>query len=462
MMARIIWMLCLGLIAQVAGAASLHIEADRTEIAFGQMVTVKIQADDLQVSIQQLPIQTLARDFEIFNTSYGKGSQIRKGREIMQQQLELQLFPLRVGATVIPALEAGGKQTRALPLQVLESGFGVPRVSVKTGIEGKATQRMEALLFVDVYHDGGLIFQPPNADGAGFHLRPLAQTQRQVNVAGENQVVTRFAWGAMPLRSGQARIRFTTLVASKFGVKLHYPVPTLAVNAAPVPGYLPVHVPIGALTLESRAPAQTTVGHPEQWLLKITGQGLSQEGLRKQLAQIRDTPQLRFYPQVVTLVSGGGKTELEQTFLISIPFQAKEEGVLTLPEIRIPYYDPASGLLKTASAPALGVEATDPLMDWVRRGAGGGGLLVLATWAGFLIRPRVRAWRARRSWRRQLAASKTPCELLRIWRMEKSDIQGFDAITVLERACYGPASDVDFEMLRDQVLELLNKPQLSK
>lgn len=454
MVARALGIPCLALMAQIACAAGLHVEADRTEIAFGQMVTVTIQADDIRDSIQKLPMEAIGRDFEVFHVSYSRGSQTRRGREIVQQRLEWQLFPLHLGVSVIPIMDAGGKRTRPLPIRVSESGFGVPKVMVRSGVEGDAVQHRESLLFVDVYHDGGPLFRTPKAEGAGFHLRPLRDSQRQETVAGERYTVTRFAWGITPLRPGSAGVRFSSLDASKFGARLRYPVPALYVNAAPVPGYLPVHVPVGSLNVESNAPRQAKVGRPEQWTLKISGRGLSPEGLRKQLGRFQNTPQLHFYPQQMELVSNAGEIPLGQTLVVTIPFRALEQGSLKLPEVHIPYYDPATGLVRVASTPSLTVDSVDPVMTWVWRGAGGGLVLVLALWAGLLVRPRYHAWHDRRLWLRQLASSKTPCELLRAWRAGKYETEDGETISMIERACYGPASEVDFERFRHQAMEL--------
>ncbi|MBZ0095708.1 MAG: BatD family protein [Sulfuricella sp.] len=454
MVARALGIPCLALMAQIACAAGLLVEADRTEIAFGQMVTVTIQADDIRDSIQKLPTEAIGRDFEVFNVSYSRGSQTRRGREIVQQRLEWQLFPLHLGVSVIPIIDAGGKRTRPLPIRVSESGFGVSKVMVRSGVEGDAVQHRESLLFVDVYHDGGPLFRMPKAEGAGFQLRPLRDSQRQETVAGERYTVTRFAWGITPLRPGSAGVRFSPLDASKFGARLRYPVPALYVNAAPVPGYLPVHVPVGSLNVESNAPMHAKVGRPEQWTLKISGRGLSPEGLRKQLGRFQDTPQLHFYPLQMELVSNAGEIPLGQTLVVTIPFRALEQGSLKLPEVHIPYYDPATGLVRVASTPSLAVDAVDPVMTWVWRGAGGGMVLVLALWAGLLARPRYHAWHARRLWLRQLASSKTPCELLRAWRAGKYETEDGETISMIERACYGPASEVDFERFRHQAMEL--------
>lgn len=452
MVTRACGMLCLMLMAQIACAAGLHVEADRTEIAFGQMVTVTIQADDIRDSIQNLPTLAIGRDFEVFNVSYSRVSRKQRGRELVQQRLEWQLFPLHPGVSIIPVIEAGGKRTRPLPIRVSESGFGAPKVMVRSGVEGDAVQRRESLLFVDVYHDGRTLFRMPKAEGAWFQLRPLRDTQRLETLEGERYTVTRFAWGITPLRPGSAAVRFSFLDASKFGARLRYPLPALYVNAAPVPGYLPVHVPVGPLNVESNAPAHAKVGRPEQWTLKISGRGLSPEGLRKQLGRFQDTSRLHFYPQQMELVANTGDIPLGQTLVATIPFRVLEEGSLKLPEVRIPYYDPATRLISVASTPALAVEAADPIMNWMRRGAGGGLAVVLAVCAWLLVRPRYHAWHARRLWLRQLASSKTPCELLRRWRAGEYVTEDGEPVAMLERACYGPASEIDFERLRHQAM----------
>ena len=153
----------------------------------------QIRAEDLAAPLAQLQYDALKRDFEIVNTSLSSQTITRNRREIKTEVMELALYPLHIGRITLPILEFAGKKSQPLSLNVLESSPAVPRVLFETGIlPAQAMQRQEIYLYLDVYHDGSLLWRkPPQIKAVGSSVRALpswkngafAQTPRSVGVS---------------------------------------------------------------------------------------------------------------------------------------------------------------------------------------------------------------------------------------------------------------------------------------
>lgn len=185
----------------------------------------------------------------------------------------------------------------------------------------------------------------------------------------------------MPLREGMLTIEFPLLDAYKLGTRLRYPVAPLSINVAPVPAYLPVHVPIGKLQVESEPlPDDIAQGRPINWVLKVQGYGMSAAGLQKLLRLPSEDAALQFYPAVIREVDHARPVSAQQTFMVTIPFVATQTGVVKLPTINFPYYDIELARVESVVIANTVVNVFNPVWVQVRNI-----VLVFLTLIGFVI-----------------------------------------------------------------------------
>ncbi|MFA6904570.1 MAG: hypothetical protein WC236_15965, partial [Gallionellaceae bacterium] len=224
-------------------------------------------------------------------------------------------------------------------------------------------------LVLEIYDDGSLQWSvPQEITATGAHQRRLAESQREEVLEGTRYTVHRYAWALMPLSEGSMKIAFPMLDAFKFGSRLRYAVAPLLINAAPVPAYLPVHVPIGKplLTMEP-LPAEIAVGRPLNWVFTLQGESLSAEGTGKLLASIRDSETLRFYPPEISQSGNERATTATQTLRVTLPFVPLRTGTLQLPDIDLPYYDPAGARVESVTVQGAQFEVVNPLWQNVQK-----------------------------------------------------------------------------------------------
>jgi hypothetical protein len=337
--------------------------ADKHDIALGEPISVTLVAQDITATLDTLDLDALKTDFDIYTRSNSKQTELIKGKLRTTETTNLILYPLHTGHLQLPAFKLAGNSSRAVSINVHASGPDIPQVIFRpTLTPTHPLVRQEAILNLDIYDDGSLQWTPPKLVAPlGTYLRELAASQWDTTLAGTAFTVHRMAWAVMPLNAGNITLNFPILNAIKFGNRLRYTVPTLQFNARPAPRYLPVYVPVGKLTVASQTPSgKLSLNRPANWNLTVRGTGISVEGLTKLLPELADSETLHYYPPQIRLIETGGNTP-EQTILITLPFQPLQAGTFTLPHIQLPYYDPATGRLESASTASPPITVVNPL-----------------------------------------------------------------------------------------------------
>lgn len=452
----------------VSGAARFYVETSRNELVLGQALTLSVHAENMSAPLDQFKYDVLQRDFDIQEVSVSHQSTKRGRIEVNSEVMELTLYSLHAGRIVIPALEFATRRSSPALIEVLESGPDVPRVLFKSGIAPhNPVQRQEVYFYLDIHDDGALQWRAPKSISAeGCNIRALPESQREETSDGVHHVVHRYAWGVMPLRAGLLHLIFPIVEAGKFGERLRYAVSPQDLSVAEAPSYLPVFLQVGRIKLNAEPlPEALIVGRPVNRNISITGSGLSREGIAKSLTGIAESAALHVYPAQYELKNSGSQL-LEQELIVTIPMQPLKAGQLSLPPLRIPYYDPDSGLIQMAELPARSVKVIDPAAEKIRLG-----IMALAAtgamiWLGLRLAAVYRKYRARRKWLGKIADATDPQQLrmallshgvsggnaapetLQRWLAAHEDNSVLqNLVERLEQACYGTPPE-DFAALR--------------
>lgn len=450
-----------------AHGSSFSVTADKPELTLGQSFVLTLRADNAATSLKQLPIDILRKDFSVASTDIQQ-----QGKS---QFMSLRLYPLKAGPITIPSLSFAGLRSKALNLMILESSADISSVSVKTGFtSSNFVERQAAYLVIDVDHDGGLQWQPPQVPTTpDAHIRALPPLPLTTNSDGT--VKQRYAYTLMPLRSGIIKISWPLLEASKFGEPLRYAIPATILDVSPIPRYLPLHVPVGKVTvLASKSPATVTINQPFNWEFIIQGTGLSDEGLSK-LLDVPESNTLKIYPAQIEVRENG--TAAIQTAKFTVSLVPLKAGAVSLPKITLPYYDPQLGRIEGATVPHSGVRVFDPVTQWLWWVAAS---LAICLGLGLILWKIVAYCRellAKRAWLKQLAAAQDVKTLrhallaptyrgtMKQWMERYQQQFGANAalqhqIERLHRISFSPAARDNFSQLRQTLIfTLRNRPK---
>ena len=380
--------LILLLAASAAHAASLTAQLDRTAVALGEPVSLTVRARGL--NLDALDLAPLGASFDVFARTLGSGAD--------SETLVLTLYPRAAGTLQIPALHLETQRTPVLPLSVSDGSETVPRVTANWTLDPAAPQvNQPTRLTLAICDDGSLQWQRPELPTrAGRVVRVLGEDEGTSTRGGETCTLHRFHWALLATQSGAATLGVPMLDASRFGQRLRFPGPSLAFQATALPVWLPEHVPPVAPVIHADPlPARWPLQRPLSWRFEVVG-GYSAEGLKALLdLQLRDSPALRIYPPLIEAAALDDPASPLSRYVVTLFLEPRARGTLSLPALRLPWYDGAHGQLASTRVSGKTLTVFDPRWQYVKQGMGGlAGVLLLAGLIGQIRR--MARWRLAR------------------------------------------------------------------
>ncbi|GAA3559168.1 BatD family protein [Marinobacter xestospongiae] len=360
-------------LSQVQAADSLTVEADQTELSDNDIITLTIKSSielDLTLSdlinfdVSDIPMPDLSpleSDFEILGTPSHR-HQIRSTNSSVVNHItwSVQIAPKRTGELEIPPIRFRDQTSEPIPLTVKPGSRDV-FIELSTDKDRVYVQE-QLVLTIQLYFSGNLLRgELSEPEHATAMIEPLGQ-QREYNRTRDGQpyrVVER-RYAIFPQQPGELTIdpiRFEGQSRDPQG-KLRYlrdraELFDIPVEAPPASFSGDTWLPARDLTLEeSGLPKDLTLeqGQNLTRTLSLSAQGLTSEALPPFDSQMPDA--LRSYPeqperQTETRPSGlyGRLTQTEA--LVGVT-----PGTVTLPEIRIPWWDTRTDTEQMAIIPA--------------------------------------------------------------------------------------------------------------
>jgi hypothetical protein len=357
-----------------AQSASVETELDRTELARGETVTMRVRVYGQQGGVA-IDLEPLRSRFEIVSTRSASHLRSVNNRIESWTDYMLVLFPRELGEQEIPSISVAGQQTRAYTITVSE-----PDV---TGLAAGQDVYMEAILSKDnVYVQEQLLFtirlyytiagirnpnftevEPENAVvqllGAPHQYEQLIDGQRY-GVYEKNYVI-------FPQRSGELVIPDIVFRGELTDGSSNFvfrnpnmrPVTAFAtgytINVRERPLSYPEGTWLPASDLQIRETWSTDItqlrpGDSVERTLTVTANGLDGAALpplgRPQIDRMSVYPDP---PNIERLVFDGNVvgTRTEKYTLV-----ATEEGSVVIPEVTVPWWDITTDTLRYATVPA--------------------------------------------------------------------------------------------------------------
>ena len=377
----------------MAHAASLTAQLDKSAITLGEPVSLSIQAKGL--SLDMLNITPLTASFDVSSRTLSRGTD--------SETLVLTLYPRATGALMVPPLQLQTLRTAAQALKVVDGSDTVPRVTAIWVMDHVAPWVNQPIrLTLAICDDGSLQWQRPGLPiSSGRLLRVLGEEEGEGKRGDEPCTLHQFHWSLIATQGGAAVLEVPMLNATHFGQPLRFPGPSLNYRAQALPPWLPkLAPPVAPKVLAVPLPTRWPLNRPLNWRFQVTG-GYSVEGLRSLLElQLRDTPDLGIYPSLIEAVSLDDPASPLSRYDVTLFFQPRKRGVLSLPVLRLPWYDTIRGQLMGTELKANTLTVFNPRWKWAAYLVGGGlGALLL----GILIWNMQQAIRWRMARRRGLS-----------------------------------------------------------
>lgn len=374
--------------------AALTAHLERTQIQAGEVVKLVIRSD--QQAKARPDFSALTKDFDVVSSSASSQYVLVNGKMNAQTSWSVVLQPLHEGSLQIPALSLGSHKTQALTLKVTAAAAGDQKktgpgsdIFVETSLSKRDPYVQEMVLYtVRIFHAIKLLegeLPDPELDQALVkQLEPDRKFVAERNGRRYNVIERRYV--VFPLQSGDvalpapllkvkvpdgrsalptdndpfakmdpffAQTPFGALLGSSRSLTVRGGAQVITAKAPPAGSNNGRWVPATALSLQEQyqLPASSLkVGEPITRKITLRAEGLLAEQIPEVHVVAND--QYRVYPNTANAqthdLDNGVRGQKTQQFA----FVPTQEGEITLPEIKMVWWDVTSNSQKTASLPA--------------------------------------------------------------------------------------------------------------
>ncbi len=372
------WLLGLSFLGCMLGSmlavAELSVTVDRTEISDADLVKLTIRIDNA-TSSSNPDFRALEQDFEIMQRSGPNQSSrisIVNGRQTSEVYVswEFRLRPKRLGLLTIPAFRIGSDVSRPIQIRVNQQSEAMKRkmsqlVFFETSVDTKETYVQGQILYtVKLYYVeniSGDFPAPPNLSDAVVETIEN-ESRYEAITNGRRYYVLEKRYGIYPQKSGRLTIPAQTFSGYRVGpgfFSTREPVlsrsesHTIEVNPRPASFTGEHWLPAAEVKLEANwlnGQPDFVVGEPVNRSIEMTAKGVAVSLLPEMPPMEVDGVKTYQDPPVEEQTVTTEGINAKQTTVVGIvPTRA---GPMTLPEIRIPWWNTRTDQLEYAVIPA--------------------------------------------------------------------------------------------------------------
>jgi len=366
--------LCMLLCA--AGLTTAHAATrawlERSDVAVGESIILNIESDEATATPDLSPLMA---DFALEGQSNNHSVQWINGRQQSRTTYAVTIAPKRAGSLTVPALQVGSQQTQPLALQV--SGAAAPSAADGSSGAFLETEVDDANPYVQqsVGVTMRLLYAVPLASGEldldtpeGASLQRIGedvQSTREVNGRRYNVVERKFL--LIPERSGTLTIPGPRFVGRGAGgwmddflggnsreLRANGAPKTLTVRAQPANAPQP-WLPLRDLRMRYLgAPQSLRAGEAAELVVEVIAEGATQAQMPELPTPSIAGAQVFAEPPQDDETFSGGSPQVKLTRRYSIV--PNGAGKLTIPGIKLGWWDVRSSAAKTATLPDLDLE----------------------------------------------------------------------------------------------------------
>jgi len=358
---RIILFITSLLFSTMLSAAMLTATVDKKEILTGEhvLLTLSLVNSDTRLRAEgispNVDLTLLTKDFELGVPREDHRFNIFRNRGRSTSELKVELFPKQAGKFVIPSFMVDGISSEPIHIQVHKGTVETtPQVFTRNGVsKNSGWQREQFIAYLDLYHRielksaklGGEIDTEPTQ----LELHKLTQSERKEQVTGITYNVVRTAWAITPLLSQSYKIYLPDIwIETSDDRKIRLPFNEQDIDVRPLPDNVPPLTMIGKPVLSQTAFTESAhVNRVSPWTITIRAPA-SPASFPEELPSLNMPDNIKMYSDATERTidqESDPITGVANYHVYLIPLSA---GEFTLPQIRIPYFDPERGAMDVA------------------------------------------------------------------------------------------------------------------
>jgi BatD DUF11 like domain len=359
---RIFLLIACLLFSDVLAAATLTATVDKKEILANEYVilTLSLINSDTRLRAQgispNVDLTLLTKDFELGVPRETHRFNISRDRGRSTSELTVELFPRRPGKFVIPSFTVDNVSSRPVQVQVHKGAAdATPEVFTRSGVSKEDVwQREQVIVYLDLYHrvelksaklGGDIDIEPLQLE-----LHKLKESQRQETVRGLSYNVERTEWAITPFLSEDYKIYLPDIwIVTSDERKIRLPFEEQHIGVKALPDNVPPLAMIGKPEISQHGFKDAAhVDQVSPWTITIRTPA-SPTTLPDELPGLNTPGNLKIYHDAAERNFDQESTPVMSVASYRFYLIPLAAGQFTLPEIRIPYFDPQRGVMDVAT-----------------------------------------------------------------------------------------------------------------
>ncbi len=341
-----IMLLCLGVFAPANAATTFVATTHATKVELGKYFVLHLSANNTLTSLARVDLSELEKYFHV-DTTNNIETLTKNG--VATQSWQIHLYPYLTGTTRVPALSYNNVRSRPFDIQVTSAID--PRTNQPFTIEHHVStlspwQRQQVLVTTTIKTDNKFAqLETKNSEINNMDLLPVTQYKQRLT---DSQTRYTVGWAIFPLVPGTQKVSDLVVNYSHQGKITHrFYSPTYRLTINPLPLYVPPTIPVGKLSIHSKdeMPLINTKQSLQYWHISLQGSGLPTHFMPMLEAQIHSSKESVFYPVTPSTQQTVSVSGVTTAIHYRIPYKLLQQGIYTLPTIKLNYFDPDSGKL---------------------------------------------------------------------------------------------------------------------
>lgn len=322
-----------------AVAESLHLEHKTNSVEIGRPLVTEIYAINIKKDLSTIDLTPLKKHFGIV-IDYSAFNTIDKRWPTKKiQVLGLKLYPRQTGKLTIPALQHDGFSTDQSSIDITEGKSSSPSLTISAK---QIYARQQFYIYVNYTSNESTSRLEPGIEEKidGFEIQPLGFERTKL----DNKLYQlSTGWSVSTLNPGNKTLDLPPVVYSVSSIqRKRFYFPTLDLQIKAVPGYLSPTLPIGEFIItEATHPAYfATTNKLYYWKIHVSGHVNQAFQLPSISRFLKNTDSITFLPTSKEITKEVNHRQYLTRITYTIPYKLTTNGLTSLPDIGVPFFDP--------------------------------------------------------------------------------------------------------------------------
>jgi hypothetical protein len=370
--------LTLLLLANTAVAGTLTASVDRKQITENDSFRLFLRYDE-QVGFGQPDLTALKKDFRVINQQRANQFRSMNGKTVSFTEWTLMLSPIRTGTLIIPAIEFDGQRSQEIPVTVKalsqsvkdqiaqEFFFDIEVDNTSTYVQAQVIYTEK--LYYSVNHEDASLSEFKVTDA---HVMPLGEVrQYNTNINGQRMGVYERRFAIFAEESGEMVIpgqKFSANIVNSYnrwsrGRPVTVVAEPIRIKVKSTPASYPQApwLPSPQIKISdrwSKPYSEWQVGEPVTRTITINAQGLSGSQLPELSLPVVEG--MKYYPDQSEHNEKTDNQGIQGFLQQSLAIVPTQSGRVTIPEMRIPWWNLDTNRLEYAILPTQTVIVAAP------------------------------------------------------------------------------------------------------